>query len=115
MRQILMDYARGSQRQRRGGGLPNENVDLVDRALPNPDGELDVDTLLDLDAALTAMAANDSRMASIMELHIFAGLTYDKIAEILDIGRATVFRDAKLARAWLSLRLDPDLSHRRQS
>lgn len=40
-----------------------------------------------------------------MELHYYAGFSYDEVAEALDVSPATVQRDLRMARAWLGTRL----------
>jgi RNA polymerase sigma factor (TIGR02999 family) len=57
--------------------------------------------LLDLDAALDALAATDARKARVVEMKFFAGMTSEETAEALKISDATVERDWTLARAWL--------------
>lgn len=100
MRRVLTDHARARQRQKRSGGL--DRVTLT--GLPAEAGDDPVD-LLALDAALDALAEQDDRKASVVELHYYGGLTYDEIAEALDVSPATVDRDLRLARAWLRDRL----------
>jgi DNA-directed RNA polymerase specialized sigma24 family protein len=41
------------------------------------------------------------RAAKIVELRYFGGYTVEDVAEILDIGPATVERDSRFARSWL--------------
>jgi RNA polymerase sigma factor (sigma-70 family) len=43
----------------------------------------------------------EPRLAQVIELHYFGGLTYDQIAVAAGISTATVHRDIRLARAWL--------------
>jgi RNA polymerase sigma factor (TIGR02999 family) len=64
----------------------------------------DVD-LLDLDAALSELAAIDPRKCRVAELRLFGGLSHDDVAHSLGISRATVERDWHMARAWLYRRL----------
>jgi RNA polymerase sigma factor (sigma-70 family) len=60
----------------------------------------DVD-LLDLDSALTRLAAFDPRLSEVAELRFFGGLSLQEAGELLGISRATVERDWQTARAWL--------------
>jgi DNA-directed RNA polymerase specialized sigma subunit len=69
-------------------------------------GALTVD-LLDLDRALDELAALDERMARVVELKFFVGLTLDEAAESLKISHATVEREWAAAKAWLYRRLSP--------
>jgi len=101
MRQVLIDRARAAQRDKRGGGqwLRVEFIEAM--ALP-----IEVDTHLPaLDAALTALAALDPRMAQIVELRCFTGLEVAEVAVLLGIDERTVYRDWAMARAWLKDRL----------
>jgi RNA polymerase sigma factor (sigma-70 family) len=43
----------------------------------------------------------EPRLAQVIELFYFGGLTYDQIASALGTSAATVHRDIRLARAWL--------------
>ena len=100
MRRILVDYARSRQAQKRSGGGTNLSLDESGVAAPQRSADL-----LALDEALTRFAAFDERKSQIVELHFFGGLTYDETAEVLGISAATVDRDLRLAKAWLSRNL----------
>jgi DNA-directed RNA polymerase specialized sigma24 family protein len=43
----------------------------------------------------------EPRLAQVIELHYFGGLTYEQIATAASASTATVHRDIRLARAWL--------------
>jgi DNA-directed RNA polymerase specialized sigma24 family protein len=73
-------------------------VTLDPSALASDPVDADV---LDLDAALTALAAIDSRRCRVAELRFFGGLSLEEIGTVLDVSLATVERDWQLARAWL--------------
>jgi len=96
MRQILVDHARRRSAHKRGAG--ESRVDLDDQDLFAPERSSD---LVALDEGLTELARLDVRQAQIVELHFFGGLTYEEIAEYLDLGRTTVIRDLRMAQAWL--------------
>jgi DNA-directed RNA polymerase specialized sigma24 family protein len=64
--------------------------------MPAPDVEL-----LDLDAALTRLAAFDPRKSQIAELRFFGGLSLEETGHVLGLSIATVERDWQAARAWL--------------
>ncbi|MCC5869332.1 MAG: sigma-70 family RNA polymerase sigma factor [Gammaproteobacteria bacterium] len=100
MRRLLVDHARGKRRSKRGGELIR--VTLVEEALP---ADADEFNLLDIEAALERLTQNDARKAEIIELHVFGGLTYDEIGQLLDISPATVKRDLRFAKAWLAREL----------
>ncbi len=66
--------------------------------MPQP---VDATEFLVLDEALARLAEQDARKAQVIELHFFAGLTYDETAEALEISPATVDRELRFAKAWL--------------
>lgn len=63
---------------------------------------------LALDEAMERLAAIDERKAKVVELHYFGGLTYAEIAQALEVSDVTVFRDLRLAKAWLADELSPE-------
>lgn len=96
MRRILVDHARSHRADKRGSGLPkvalNEAI-AMSRERPAE--------LLALDESLTRLASSDAQQSRIVELRVFAGLTIEQTAEVLNISPATVKRDWNLAKAWL--------------
>lgn len=96
MRQILIDHARAHSAAKRGGAA--ERLSLDDAVLEPEERAAD---LVALDDALSRLASIDKRKADIVEFRFFGGLSVDEIAEALDIHRATVLRDWKVAKAWL--------------
>lgn len=101
MRQVLVDYARRAQADKRGGGV---TIVALDDAGPVAAKMSDVDVLA-LDEALDQLAAVDERLCRVVELKFFAGLNIDETAEALEVSAATVERDWSFARAWLYQRL----------
>ena len=57
--------------------------------------------VIGLDDALESLQQMEPRLAQVIELHYFGGLTYDQIAAESGASTATVHRDIRLARAWL--------------
>ena len=96
MRQILVNYAKASQRQKRGGRA--SKIELNEAALVSPEQG---NAILDLNEALEKLATLDSRKAEVVELQYFGGLTQEEIAEVLKISAVTVRRDWTFAKAWL--------------
>jgi RNA polymerase sigma factor (TIGR02999 family) len=96
MRQILVDYARAQQRQKRGAGAAKVELDEAALIAPEQTG-----AILDLNDALERLATLDSRAARAVELRYFGGLKQDEIAEVLKISIVTVRRDWVFAKAWL--------------
>ena len=103
MRRILVDRARARRMAKRSGRWARVTLDdgVRDAAAP-----IDVD-VLDLDAALTRLAAFDSRKCQLAELRFFGGLSLEEASEALGISTATADRDWQTARAWLLKELRP--------
>ena len=101
MRRILVDHARARSAQKRGGA--ELRVTLDEEIAAEITHDLD---LLALDRALDELAALDPRVARIVELRFFGGLSLDDAALAMDISRRTVAREWALARAWLLRRLE---------
>ena len=97
MRQVLTDYARRSNSQKRGDG--NRGI-TIDEALAAGGGDHGVD-FVDLDDSLNRLASLNERHARVVELRIFGGLTIAETAETLEVSHGTVESDWFTARAWL--------------
>jgi len=102
MRQVLVEHARARTAQKRGGGAAA--VTLTDSPLNMPVSLVD---LLALDRALKSLAEQDSRMADLVELRFFGGLTLEEAAEALGISMASAKRWWKFSKAWLQHELKP--------
>lgn len=107
MRRILVDHARTRGASKRGGDADRVPLDDAAASLERP-AALDGDpaALLDLDDALSRLEARDERKARVVELHLFAGLSYEETAEALGVTAVTVHRDLVFARAWLQRELE---------
>jgi len=95
MRRVLVDHAKSRSRVKRNSGVgefPPADTDEL------PQTNFDV---IALDEALESLVQLEPRLAQVIELHYFGGLTYDQIAEAAGASTATVHRDIRLARAWL--------------
>jgi RNA polymerase sigma factor (TIGR02999 family) len=95
MRQIMVDQARYRYAQKRdqrvlvtlGDELPTDGDSLID--------------MLVLDAALKRLRERKERLAQIVELHFFGGLSFIEIADLTDLSLSTVEREWRSARAFL--------------
>ena len=96
MRRILIDQARRKGRIRHGGG--RVRVDLQDWV---PAVDSDADELLDLDDALHRFAKKDPQTAELVKLRLFAGLTNEECASVLDMPASTAKKHWMYARSWL--------------
>ncbi len=109
IRRLLVDYARGRKRLKRGGndgrGIPL-HISIADHAKG-----LDV---LELNDAMEALATEMPRAARIVELKFFGGLTGEEIADQLNVSLRTVNNDWKFAKAWLYRELGPEAESKDQ-
>jgi RNA polymerase sigma factor (TIGR02999 family) len=103
MRRLLVDYARARKAEKRGGQFLR--VDIED-AIPSQSRNFE--QLIAIDDLLSTLASSDPRMAQIVELRFFGGMTGAEIAEALGIHERTVKRDWQVARAWLYSQLRRD-------
>lgn len=97
MRRILVNHARDRIAEKRGGGAEHVSLTVAGDGI----GAAEVN-VLDLHDALTRLTEADPRKGRIVELKFFGGLSTEEIAETLGLATATVERDWKFARAWLS-------------
>src|SRR5262249_34558434 len=100
MRRILVENARRKQATKRGGQrcrVPLEEFERVSESPPD---------LLDLDDALTRLAAEDPEKARLVQLRFFAGLTMPEAAAALGVSLATAERWWTYARTWLFSELE---------
>jgi RNA polymerase sigma factor (TIGR02999 family) len=99
MRRLLIDYARERRAQKRGGGVPAVPIDEVEVAAAAADEASD--QLLALDAALGRLASTDGRLAKVVELRFFGGLSEADAARVLEVSERTLRRDWTKAKAFL--------------
>ena len=102
MRHILVNYADRRGCLKRGGDVAH--IDLAQASAD--DVAFNPSIALQLDAALKALEACDSRAAKVVELHFFSGLPLDQVASMLGIVRRTADRDWRYARAYLLAHAD---------
>ena len=100
MRQVLVEAARRRFADKRGAGeFP---VTLDDDVVPLSAGASE---LLAIDAALEELALASPRQAAMIECRFFGGMSTAETAETLQVSEATLLRDWRAARAWLSATL----------
>ena len=102
MREILIEYARGRNRQKRGGEIKTQ-IALDDAVSFHNEKQVDV---IAIDEALSSLEKLDERQARIVEMKFFGGLTVEEIAEVLDVSPATVKREWATAKLLLYKMLD---------
>lgn len=100
MRNVVVDFVRRKSADKRGGEAVRVTLTGSAELAAQEDSRLSAD-LLALNAALERLEAESPRLARLVELHFFAGLTFEEIAELLEMGERTVKRHWRSARAFL--------------
>lgn len=100
MRLALIDHARATAAERRGGG--SVRVPLhVDMPWVDAAGE----QMIDLDAALEELEKLDAEQARMVEMRYIVGCSVEETAEALGVSKSSVDRKVRMGRAWLYQRL----------
>jgi RNA polymerase sigma factor (TIGR02999 family) len=101
MRSVIVDLVRQRQSDRQGGDLARLTLtgDLLEHEAGLAQGE---DQILRVHEALEDMAQVDPRMAQVVELRYFGGLSDLEIAQALGVTDRTVRRDWAHARLFLA-------------
>jgi RNA polymerase sigma factor (TIGR02999 family) len=97
MRNVVVDFARRRDAEKRGAAL---RVTWQEGMEPVAGKGSEVD-LLALDTALTRLQAESPRLAQVVEMRFFAGLSLEEIAGLLGVVERTLKRDWRKARAFL--------------
>lgn len=95
MRRILVENARRKRGLKHGGNQNRQTFDPDSIAAPEA-----ADDLLALDEALTRLAASDPKVAELVKLRYFAGLTIPQAAAQLQISPRTADAWWSYAKAW---------------
>jgi RNA polymerase sigma factor (TIGR02999 family) len=103
MRRILVEQARRKQAAKRGGQSRRISLDAANLGYHSTDDEL-----LDIDEALTRLAAEDPRAARLIQLRYFAGLSIEEAAAMVGISRSTAYEHWSYAKVRLKTLLDSD-------
>jgi len=97
MRRILIDHAKHKNRAKRGGDVPDLQIDTsIENAIL--ESKVDIESL---DEALSRLALLDPDQERLVELRFFAGLSLEEAAAVMDISRATAAREWQVAKSWL--------------
>lgn len=99
MRSVVVDLVRARKAERRGGDAEHVtlNTTHIDAHQPGRPDEV-----LQVHEALDSLAAVDARLASVVEMRYFGGLSEAEIAQALGVTERTVQRDWQKARLFLS-------------
>ena len=101
MRNILVNAAQKRAHARRSDRT------LAPEWLADPGSALTMENVLVVDEALDRLGTSQPRVAEVVLLRFFGGLTIPEVARALSISHATVERDWAFARAWLARELSP--------
>jgi RNA polymerase sigma factor (TIGR02999 family) len=96
MRHILVDHARQQQAERRGGAAVQ--IPLDEGTSPTDSGLADI---LGIHDALDRLALHNPRMAQVVEMRFFGGLSIPEVADVLKASVRTVEREWTRARSYL--------------
>jgi len=101
MRSVIVDVVRARSAEKRGGA--NEHVRLdteMNEALPEADAQV-----LHVHEALDVLSESEPRLAQVVEMHYFGGMSESEIAGVLGVSDRTVRRDWEKARLLLAVAL----------
>jgi len=106
MRRILVDHARATYADKRGGDRINVSLKNIGAFGTQPTTDV-----LALHDVLNRLAEIDANQSRIVELRFFGGLTIDEAAEVMQVSHSTVEREWKIAKAWLKRELTRSEKH----
>ncbi|TWU23495.1 RNA polymerase sigma factor [Novipirellula galeiformis] len=104
MRRILIENVRRRRSLKRGGDRARFEIAEDDAIVDT----INLDELLDLDAALEKLGDSEPELAKLVKLRYFAGLSVEESAEVLGVSSRTVKRNWAFARAWLGRELNSE-------
>ena len=103
MRQILIEQARRKGSHKHGG--QGRRIELAEgMALVEPPAN----DLIALDEAIQKLQAYKPRLAELVMLRYYTGLSVEETAGVLGESERTVYRDWRHARTWLALEMGQD-------
>jgi RNA polymerase sigma-70 factor, ECF subfamily len=105
MRRILVERARRQKQLKRGAG--HARVSLSDDLCNVHATEEPLDVLA-VDEALAKLEQFDQRMADIVKLRCFVGMSIAEVAKALELSSRTVNREWLVAKAWLAKQFSLD-------
>jgi len=101
MRRLLVDHARNHRCAKNGGDVVRVQIEGDFREAADVDGT----DMLAFDELLRHLEKEEPRMAQVVELRCFGGLTHAEIAEVIGTDERTAKRDWQVAKAWLAGKL----------
>lgn len=104
MRRILIEHARARARVKRGGGAAKLSLsdigDVADLTMIDQS-----EGVIAFDEAFGRLEEHDQRIAQVVRLRFYGGLSVAETAEILRVSERTVNNDWAYARAWMAREL----------
>lgn len=103
MRRILVERARHRKTSKRGGGAahkPLSQIEVIEKNM-----ECDKIDVIALDEAIEVLADKHQRVARLVELRFFLGMTIKETADVLQISTSTAELDWRYARSFLKVEL----------
>ena len=97
MRQIIVDYARSRNAEKRGGDIVHVDLDETDKAV-----QAQADEILLIDDAIQKLSAENERLARVFQFKFFTGLDDDELALAMETSKRTAQRDWMKARAFIA-------------
>ncbi len=97
MRQIIVDYARTRNTEKRGGDVVHVEYDDSTKGVSAEAYEI-----LLVDEALNRLAEHNVRLAQVFEFKFFTGLDDDELATAMNLSKRTAQRDWMKARAFVA-------------
>lgn len=97
LKQVLIDYARSRNAEKRGGGALRVELseDLCGQSTER------FQPIEEVHQALERLRALNERQAEVITLRVFAGLTMEQVAGVLGVSKRTAEDDWTVARAWM--------------
>ena len=102
MRQIAIDHAREGLAIKRGGGAA---ITTLGAAAHVAEDQRQLDLIIGVHSALEELEQADARLAQLVELRFYAGMSPEDAAAAMDVSLSTAKRDWRKARAFLLARL----------
>jgi RNA polymerase sigma factor (TIGR02999 family) len=100
MRRILVDHARRRNAIKRGDGVTFVSIDDVINTVASAQFPI-----VNLNDALARLEQQDHRLAQLVELRAFGGLTLEEAAHVLNVSTSTAKLEWRTAKAWLAREL----------
>lgn len=102
MRRILIESARRRKSLKRGGEFERVDVDALQLTCQSSDSP---DWLIDLDGQLCQLESEKPRLAEMVKLRLFGGLSIPEAGELLGMSRSVAYDSWRYVRAWFELNL----------